>query len=68
MAGVAVGVSVVIKCDIHPIGGADMAVTALTRPMSIRAVVAGCTTVFNARMVKGNITPIGDIMAVGTLP
>lgn len=65
MAGVAVGVRIVIKQDVVPIAGACMAVAALTRPMSIRALVAGVTTLSNAGVVKGDIVPICGVVAVG---
>ena len=66
VAGITVCIGAMVKHNITPTARAGMAIAALTGPMTIGALMAGCA-IGEARVVKYNIGPIGGGMAGGTL-
>ena len=75
MAGIAIGISGMVKGNVAPITGAVMAVAALPRPMSRWTLMAQQTITITG-MIKRHFTPacggvalaaLASIMAVGRL-
>ena len=66
MARLAIGIGYVVKDDIIPLLGADVAVGALAGPVTLRWDMARQATV-KAAVIKLDATPFASAVAVGTL-